>query len=284
MKVWLITVGEPLPIDEENNPRLLRAGVLAKYLVKHGHEVLWWSSSFDHYKKRQRVSEDTSANWEGGEIRMLKSIGYKSNVSFRRFIEHAGVARKFKKQASAYPKPDVILVSLPTIELAAESVAFAKRNEVPVLVDIRDLWPDLLVDVFPEHIRWLGRLLLFPLIRRATYALRECTGIVGISDRYLNWGLKYANRGMCVADAMIPLGYTPPTSSVVNIESAHIRLSSMGVDKNKIIIWYIGSFGRQYDLAPVIESAAMLNQRGNLGVQFVISGNGEMDLTLAGYG
>ena len=53
MKVWIVSTGEPLPIDGEN-VRLRRMGSLAEYLVKRGNEVVWFSSSFEHYKKHQR--------------------------------------------------------------------------------------------------------------------------------------------------------------------------------------------------------------------------------------
>jgi hypothetical protein len=53
MRVWLITVGEPLPLDGPGE-RMLRTGILAAFLAARGHEVVWWSSSFDHVRKRQR--------------------------------------------------------------------------------------------------------------------------------------------------------------------------------------------------------------------------------------
>ena len=170
MNCWLITVGEPLPVVDPGNPRLLRTGALARTLVQGGHRVLWWTSTFDHYRKVQRAPEDRSFDWEGGTVRMLRSVGYRANVSVRRFIEHAGVARKFAREAAAMERPDVILASLPTIELAREAVAYGRAHGVPVLLDLRDLWPDLLIDVLPPRLRWLSRLVLAGSIRDARWA------------------------------------------------------------------------------------------------------------------
>src|SRR5688572_12390199 len=50
IKVWLVTAGEPLPLGKQEQ-RLLRAGLLARYLVAAGHEVTWWTSTFDHTSK-----------------------------------------------------------------------------------------------------------------------------------------------------------------------------------------------------------------------------------------
>ena len=43
MRIWLITVGEPLPTDGAE--RLLRAGILADMLSAKGHDVVFWTST-----------------------------------------------------------------------------------------------------------------------------------------------------------------------------------------------------------------------------------------------
>ena len=207
---------------------------------------------------------------------MLKSVGYQRNVSLRRFVEHAGVARKFREQAPREPRPDIILASLPTIELAREAVRFGHTRQVPVLLDVRDLWPDAQIDVLPWGLKWLSRVMFRPMIRDTSYALANCTGIVGISAGYLEWGLSYANRARSVDDGMFPLGYGAPASSSCNLDEARDRLFAMGVDPSKKIYWYVGSFGRQYDLGPVLQAASLLHREGRTDIQFIISGEGEL--------
>ena len=51
MKIWIITVGEPLPMDD-GEVRAYRSGLLFSELVNAGHEVTWWTSSFDHSQKK----------------------------------------------------------------------------------------------------------------------------------------------------------------------------------------------------------------------------------------
>lgn len=55
MNIWLVTIGEPLPIDE-GNYRLLRVGILANLLVKKNHNVIWWTSTFNHIEKKTLFS------------------------------------------------------------------------------------------------------------------------------------------------------------------------------------------------------------------------------------
>jgi len=275
MRVWLLTVGEPLPRVDAGNPRLLRTGVLARRLAELGHQVTWWTSTFDHYGKRQRAEQDQLVSWDGVDIRMLRSVGYERNVSLRRFAEHRGVARKFSRIAPQLPRPDVILASLPTLEFAQAAVRFGVQARVPVLVDIRDLWPDVLVEVAPRALRWLARIVLRGQQAKAECALRHCTGIIGISTNYLAWGLRIAGRARGPDDAILPLGYVPPRATGGADERAAESLRAAGVDPSRIICWYVGSFGRQYDLLPVIEAARRALAAGRHDVQFVISGDGE---------
>lgn len=267
-------MGEPLPVVDPGNPRLLRTGVLARTLKDRGHSVLWWTSTFDHYRKLQRAEADQSYSWAGGEVRMLRSVGYRRNVSPRRFMEHAGVARKFAAQAPGCERPDVILASLPTIELARDAVRFGQQHGVPVLLDIRDLWPDLLIDVAPQRLRWLSRWLLRGMSEDARWAMAEADGLVGISEGYLNWGLKYAGRGRRESDAMIPLGYVAPIASQTDASTGE-KMRSLGIDPALALCWYVGSFGRQYEMEPVIGAAKAFSDAGRTDVQFVISGDGE---------
>jgi len=58
MRVWVVSVGEPLPFDE-GHPRLLRAGILARMMAARGHDVTWWSSTVIHMQKTLRFNETT---------------------------------------------------------------------------------------------------------------------------------------------------------------------------------------------------------------------------------
>lgn len=196
-------------------------------------------------------------------------------MSLRRFVDHELVARKFRASAAAAARPDIILCSYPTIELAREAVRYGVGRRIPVLVDIRDLWPDAIFELLPSCLRSFGRSALFWLSAQGRYALRHCTGIVGISDAYLKWGLTQARRARTLNDGVYPLSYVIPVPDASGIALAKERLVAVGVDSQKVIVWYIGTFGRTYDLVPVIRAARILQERNEAGVQFVLSGVGK---------
>ena len=56
MKAWLIQIGEPLPIGA--GVRKMRTALLAQEMVKRGHNVLWWASTFEHQTKRMLYDSD----------------------------------------------------------------------------------------------------------------------------------------------------------------------------------------------------------------------------------
>lgn len=46
MNIWFIQIGEILLLEEK--ARKMRTSLLAYKLVERGHNVLWWTSAFDH--------------------------------------------------------------------------------------------------------------------------------------------------------------------------------------------------------------------------------------------
>lgn len=53
MNIWIVEAVKPLPVLGSTY-RDLQCGMLAKALVANGHEVVWWSSTFDHMRKMHR--------------------------------------------------------------------------------------------------------------------------------------------------------------------------------------------------------------------------------------
>ncbi len=152
MLVWLVTIGEPLPVQEGEKDRPHRTGLFARLLAERGHEVVWWTSTYDHFRRKHLFAEDHALRVnERLEIRLLHGCGYRSNVSLARFRDHRQVAGRFAAAAQAEPRrPDIIVAALPTIELCLESARYGKRHGVPVVLDMRDMWPDVFLELLPR--------------------------------------------------------------------------------------------------------------------------------------
>jgi glycosyltransferase involved in cell wall biosynthesis len=276
VRVWLITVGEPLPTDGTGD-RLHRTGQLASKLVCEGHEVVWWTSTFDHQRKKLRFRTDTCVDVKAHyRIRLLHSpITYGRNVSLERIANHSILASRFSRLADREPKPDIILCSLPTLELCQAAADYGHANGVPVVVDTRDMWPDIFLESVPGLVHPLARLALAPLRTMAHRACSRATAIYGITSHFVEWGLAYAGRERTVLDRDFPLAYPEPSFSEAELQSAIGRWGAMGVTKDKFVVCFLGTFGaKQFlDMETVIGAARVLSGRDRE-ILFVLCGTG----------
>lgn len=275
MKVWLVTTGEPVPTDGDD-VRLYRTGILAEILSAKGHDVTWWTSTFDHthkqhrYNRAERVRSDS-----GAEIIFLRGSGYRRNVSIRRIIDHRKVGRLFTRLTANEPRPDVILCSYPTLELSVASARFGKMHRVPVVIDIRDLWPQIFLELVPKWGRAVMNVLLASMWSNAREALREATAITGNSEAFVQWGLQLAGRSGGGLDRHFPLGYPVPSFTSDEIGAATAFWRARGVDgSTEFIACMFGTIRPQLDLQTVVDAALRLESQGRL-VKVVLCGVGE---------
>lgn len=275
MNIWLITVGEPLPgysVDD----RLWRSGYLSRLLAARGHQVTWWVSSFDHFRKKQLV--ETSKRFEVEPcltLQFLRGREYRRNVSFSRLVNHWQIAREFRSVSRAYPQPAIILCSFPTIELSREAVRYGREFGIPVVLDIRDLWPDEMLWRLPKAAQRVGRILLQPLYASARRAMRGASALVAISESFLVWGLELSGRARRPGDAVFPMGYTGTLDASGVSAAEREQILAKGIDPKKRIFWFAGTFVGNIDLGTVIEAARELQDDDD--IQFVLTGSGERD-------
>lgn len=272
----MITVGEPLPIVDKD-VRLLRTGLLAEKLVEQGHDVVWWTSTFDHANKRHIFQSDKKYNMtENCCIYMLHSVAYQNNISIARIFNHMGVARKFRRYAAKEPVPDVILCSIPTLELGVEATRYGRMTNVPVVLDIRDMWPDMFVGRIPPRLRWLFKAPLAYMTHQIKLACRRAKGIMGITPGYVQWGLKQAGRGLSDFDADFPLGYSSVPIPADKLLEAARFWQSRGVSKEnqELVLCLFSNLVKQLELETVIEAARRLEQTQKK-FRFVFCGKGE---------
>lgn len=165
---------------------------------------------------------------------------------------------------------------MPTIELSRAAVEYAVSRNIPVALDIRDLWPDIFVGHAPFWARGLVRLLLQPLFRDLRWACSNATAITGITSPIVDWGLGYAGRPRTDLDRDFPFGYVErkPTSDEIERGSTYWKERGIGVDPHEFVVCFFGTIGRQFDLDTVIEAARRL-AGGSRPFRFVLCGTGD---------
>ncbi|MDD5167613.1 MAG: glycosyltransferase family 4 protein, partial [Syntrophales bacterium] len=270
MHVWLVTIGQELPIRQ--GLRKARTALLADRLLKNGHSVLWWTSAYDHFQKEWLFPEDHDVHiGDGYEIKALKGSGYKKNLSLARIIDHRIIAGKFRKEAVRQSRiPDVIVAALPSYDLAFEAVIYARNKGIPVLVDIRDPWPDIFLDHVPVPFKRVVKQLINSEFRMVRQTLQSADGLIAMMPSLLSWGLTYANRQRGSYDNMFYLGYERQPMGAGHSEKI---LNLMKTIEGKFIVTFFGTFGLYHNPSIIVRCARKMT---DINVHFVIAGDGEL--------
>lgn len=263
-------------MDTKN--RAMRTNLLAEKLVTRGHQVLWWTSAFSHYTKSWESQKDgITVISPKYRLYHLKGLGYSKHFSIRRYLDHRVIAKKFKFHASTCAKPDLMLVSSPPHDLAYQAVCFAKKHDIPVLVDIRDPWPDSFAQHLPGVWKHFGNALLFFDRRMMKGALCNATGITAVTQSLLQFGLNYANRKQGKLDRVFYNGYRKESETESTLKPELELLIKSMQQHNPFVVLFIGTFSHTHNPEILIECARKLAHHNIL---FISAGSGEYFQTL----
>lgn len=274
MNVWLFKAGENFPFQD--NLRKMRTGMLAAQLVERGHQVTWWSTNFHHQTKTVLFPDAHEVRMGPNyTIKLLKGIPYKKNVSLKRWLNYKLVARRFRKAAQGMPMPDAIVTAMPSYDLAYEFVRLGQQLDIPVLVDVRDSWPDSFLDQLPSWARVFARLILFDDFRKLDYLLNNADAVLASSTGLLEWAFTHIRRDPGEYDRMICHGYPRPPENIDHGTLPEAMGKLVEHMQSKFTFTFVGTFGQAYDLEIVIEAARHFMNAQNPDVFFVLAGTGD---------
>jgi glycosyltransferase involved in cell wall biosynthesis len=272
-KIWLVKTGEPVPLT--GNERLLRMGLLAEILQQRGHDVTWWTSTFSH-SQRSHMADVRAVIRQSDNYRivMLHSPGYRRSISLSRVWDHAVLAYRFRRAIQSEDPPSLILSAFPTIELAAYCSDYGRQHGVPVVIDLRDMWPDIFVERMPVGLQQTGKTILRNTFSMTRRALRNATALTGITPGFLEWGLGYAGRDRTDLDRVFPLAYPRPALTKAEVDRALRFWHSLGISdgSGQMVVCYFGTLGHQLDMETVIGAAMRMR---SMPIKFVICGSGD---------
>ncbi|MFB0986368.1 MAG: glycosyltransferase [Phycisphaerales bacterium] len=251
--------------------------MLASKLVEKGHDVVWWNSDFDHHRKRHRNRQDRSIQIQPNfEVRLLKSLGYKAHVGPRRLLNNVLMARRWRTQSRTETPPDLLFSAWPTPELSLEATKYAGTHGVPSVIDIRDLWPTLWLDLFPERLRPIGRILLHHYFRMTRTTMTDATAITGATDSYVDWGVGYSGRARRDSDRSFGFRFRSVDLDADSRAEARLVLDGMGYQPDeRIQIVFAGAFSRSFELKTIIEAGRWLDANTAGRLRIVMCGSGD---------
>lgn len=276
MRIWTVVVGEPSPVDGPA-VRLLRTGILAHALAARGHDVTWFNATFNHNLKTQRFAQNTLKTEASLKMAFMYGRAYSGNVSFARIGNHMDVAKSFLKMAEGMEKPDVIQCSYPPIELAHAVAKYARKHDIPYVIDYRDLWPDIIADVAPAPLRPLAKLVMAPWYMQARKTAAGAAGLCAITKPYLDWAAKFAGRKVGANDRVFHLATAGVEAPQADMEKAEDFWNGQGIAGDVVTLVFSGTLSRRMDLGTLLDAAASLPQSVRDKIRIVICGKGEAE-------
>lgn len=246
-----------------------RFAYIAEKLCHKGHHVTLLTSNFKHSDKsfRDKVQiKEISAQCRY-EIVMIEELGYKKNIGIDRIQSH----RHFSKQLNMYlknidKKPDVIYCAYPMMDAAFVVGRYAKKKQIPFIMDIQDVWPEAIKNAIPLP-TVLVDIMLYPLTIYANKIYSLADYVIGVSKSYVQRVYKANKEAKSFAPVYIG------TDLGVFDSYKEIPLEK---DPNEFWITYIGTISYSYDLETVIRAVSLLKNKGITNIVFKVFGSGPL--------
>lgn len=267
MRIWIVNHYASPP----THPGGTRHYNFARELKERGHDVLIIAANYNHFSKTVMCKNDSYNqidNTHAVPFLWIPVPSYKGNT-IRRFWNMLVFAWSVfrNKFLINSPPPDVIIGSSPHLFAALGAELLARRLGRPFILEIRDLWPESLVD--------LGRFThKHPLIKIMKYI-----------EYYL-----YARSNKIIS--LLPSANQYFTNHGANIENVlwipnYVDISlipNFTINKNKKFrLMYAGAHGTANDLDTLILAAKILEERGlseNIHISLIGDGPEKMRLQL----
>jgi glycosyltransferase involved in cell wall biosynthesis len=268
MKIWILNHYASAP-DKPTGTRHYEFG---RVLAARGHEVTIFASSFSHFTRQEerlsRTELRRAENIDGVHFVWVRTIPYKRN-NYRRILNMLSYAMVVPLAQRRLSRPDVIIGSSVHLGAAAAACLISRARRVPFVFEVRDLWPQTLIDMGALRERSIAAIVLRSvelfLYRRARLVISLLPG----ASEYI------VGRGV-PSEKIVYIPNGVPATSLVS-EAAPAELLSRIAEwrrGGRMIAGYVGSHGRANSLDTLIGAALEMRDRGEDGVAFVFVGQG----------
>jgi glycosyltransferase involved in cell wall biosynthesis len=259
---------------------------LGRVLAAKGHEVTVFASSFSHFSRREERlvpgEKTTTRTIDGVRFVWVRTPPYTSN-GYSRVLNMVHYAARVLSAQRALNRPDVIVGS--SVHLAAVLAAWlaARGRRARFVVEVRDLWPQTLIDMGALRANGLPARLL-RLVE--SFCCRRASAVICL----LPGAARYLQARGVPADKIhyVPNGITdsprprdPDQSADPNIADPGNQAADL-IDRIRrfreegcLTAGYIGSHGPANGVATLVEAAAELRAAGRPRVAVVMVGDGQ---------
>lgn len=244
----------------------VRSYQFAKRLVEKGHQVdLITSSAFFPVPRKSRFQWVTRQEVDGIKIHAIH-VEYNNGMSYLRriyaFILFMLVSTFY---SLALPRCNLLYASSTPLTIAIPALIYCRIKRVPLVFEVRDLWPDIPVTLGIVRSKTLIKGLYW--FERHIYRFSKKVVVLsaGMLDELLKKGVP-RDKIVVVPNACDLQEFTADIS-------ANEKLNVIRGESNSRICIYAGTFGYVNNLEYLIDLAEQIKyQRGN--VKFLLIGDG----------
>jgi len=271
--IWLVNPYGPIEGEKWRDYSFNQIG---KYLAENSFNVVWWTSNFAHHFKKYR-----SEGWkdiqvrENFTIRLVPSTSYKKNISFGRFFKDYVFSTNAKKMFLNLDKPDLIIESLNPLTMGNPTYKYSKKNNIPVIIDQMDIWPEFIVKQLNVIFRPFVNLLFLPIYFKRKRIYQNAKGFMALGRNYLDFALRIGKVSDKQKSVLVYNG--------IDTKNFHKLMQYEDTSELKNIIknddiWFVfaGTLGPSYDIVNVLSCAESL-EKSNQNVKFIFAGSGPLD-------
>ena len=222
------------------------------------------TSTFCHLTKKQRDLDSLSLEKLPYKMTLQYEKGYKKNIGLDRISSYRQFGRNVQKYLEKRKKPDVIIVSVPSLSVADRVTKYANKNKIPVIVDIQDLWPEAFKMALSIPI--ISDILFYPMKKQADRIYARADKIMAVSDTYVKRGLECNDKdtsGLSI--------YIGSDSKLIAEKTSDIEVNK---PQNEFWIGYVGALGHSYDIESVIKAIKKLEDQDIKNIKFIVMGDG----------
>lgn len=216
---------------------------------------------YEGYQNRWHQVE----NMDGVEVHRVWTFLAPNKGAFRRVLNYLSYLLSALLRGLLLPKPDVVVCTSPQFFCGIAGVLLGKMRRVPVILEIRDIWPESIEAVGAMKKSFLTR----TLERMERWMYRKALHIVTVGDGYKG---KLLERGVPPEKIdVIPNGADlvffrplPPNREIAD------RWGT----RDKFSLAYVGTIGMASGLHVVLETARKIKDLGDDSIRFLLVGDG----------
>lgn len=281
MKIWILN-HYAIPPDQPGGTRHYDIG---RVLAAQGHDVSIFASSFSHLTFRdERLQNNEQMRVEfidGIRFVWIRTTPYSRNDA-RRALNMLSYGVGVMRAQRHIPRPDVVVGSSVHLVAAAAAWLIAGIRRVPFIFEVRDLWPQVLIDMGALKENGIAARLLRGAER---FLYRHARVIITLSPRDVDYitllgipkeKIVYVPNGIADYDERV----SDMNHNAVELVTKIAEMRQAG----HLVAGFVGSHARANGVDALVKAAKVLRDRGVDNIELVLVGDGmekEKSLRLA---